>query len=102
MLTIWLTSCGNWIRLGVASTPMSFHDCCMTVNMLSRCLLPALVIMLNLSFWPPLARMPSEPFAQPAASSIDSALALSNVYVTCVLSLKVHEVGGSPELATEP
>src|SRR5260370_20987927 len=102
MLTIWLTSCGNWMRLGVASTPMSFHDCCITVSMLSRCLLPALVIIVNLSFCPPLARMPSEPFAQPALSRSDSAFALSKPMRTCGLFFYAQDVGGSTEMATAP
>src|SRR5207244_10821147 len=90
------------MRLGVASTPMSCHDCCMTCSIDSRCLLPALVIIVNFNLTPPLARMPSDPLTQPAPSRSDSALALSKLYRTFGLSLYAHEVGGSTEFATEP
>jgi len=87
---------------GVASTPMSCQDCCMTCSIASRCLFPALVIIVNFILVPFLARMPSEPLAHPAPSSIDSALALSKLYSTWGLSLYAHEMGGSTEFATEP
>ncbi len=67
-------------NLGVASTPMSRHCCCMFTSEFSRTLLPALVIISNLSFRPALlARIPSGPFFQPAASSIDSAFLRSKL-----------------------
>ena len=72
----------------------------MATSEFSRTLLPALVIMVNESFWPPLARMPSAPLVQPAASSMEFAFATSCGYCGLASLLYAHETGGIEEVAT--
>ena len=63
-------------------------------------LTPTTGVPLPTSFWPALARMPSAPFAQPAASSIELALATSCGYLGLASLLKAQETGGIEVSAT--
>src|SRR5713101_3573821 len=78
---------------------MSFHCCCITWMRFSRTLLPEFVLTSNDIRTPPLARMPSDPFAHPASSNSFSAAALSNGYLGLTLGLYAQVVGGSTESA---
>src|SRR5215471_3743215 len=86
------------ISLTVALAPIAFQLSARTWTTLSRVLLPWLVMMSKASFRPPLARTPSAPTAQPAASSI--ALALLGSYGYLGTSLEsAQEVAGRIDVA---
>ena len=88
----------NWIGLGCASTPIFRHDSARTWIVVSRALLPTLVMISKLNRTPSFTLTPSGPGFQPAWSSMSAAFFGSYEYFgTFVVS--AHDVGGSTEVA---
>src|SRR5215469_13118409 len=75
------------IGFGVILTPMALHCCCSTSVTWTQSWWSAATCISKLSSVPAFSRTPEALFFQPAASSIDSAFALSNGYFGVVLAL---------------
>src|SRR5262245_10879936 len=89
----------NWIGLGCASTPIFRHDSARTWIVVSRALLPTLVMTSKLKRTPSFTLMPSAPTFQPAWSSMSAACLGSYAYLG-TLVVRAHDVGGSTDIAT--